>query len=454
MHLTAAVAGAGAVGVVLLGESSASALGAALARYCGAPRLQAGAAALEPPGAGWELAQVQVLVRHGARSAIHRAAGVRANFSCALSGEVEALLGRWPRAFQVADAGAAARGADRAVRRTWRPAAARNGTCAPGQLTDAGFRQLLDLGAQLRRAYGRQWADPGRTAPGEVYARSTDFQRTRASVAALLSGVLDLPRGLPEKMAQIPIYVHTDPLKEVMVGVGLAKEFSQVNEAARPGAPPGGRGSPCPRATELAARQAAAFSPAPGTLEGAAAALGGSPVAGVTEAADAFYSAGCEGDALAPATAAAGHIARVLSEADRKYRERYVGEEGGANATRLAFQPLLAEVLGRLRRAAAGAGPRLAVLGGHDTVVAPVAAALGFFDSLWPPLAAHIIFELWRSPAGAAGVRLRFNGRAVTGELPACRAAAGAEVCPLEIFADAVASLLGGHETLEEACAA
>ena len=92
---------------------------------------------------------------------------------------------------------------------------------------------------------------------------------------------------------------------------------------------------------------------------------------------------------------------------------------------------------------------------GHDTVVAPLLAALGIFDGKWPPLASRIVFEL---RVGGA-LRILFNGRDVSGEV--CGAAAaddleggppGARGCDVLAFEARVAALLGGAASFDEAC--
>lgn len=41
---------------------------------------------------------------------------------------------------------------------------------------------------------------------------------------------------------------------------------------------------------------------------------------------------------------------------------------------------------------------KFALFSGHDTVVAPLLAALGAYDCKWPPYASHVAFELWSKP--------------------------------------------------------
>jgi len=487
---TSADVGSAFLGLPGVGRGTGQrALRAAMARYCrAAPAGSEGSAPLGPEGGeSFELVQVQILHRHGQRSAIHSMSGARTNFSCALSEDRRHMLARWPACFEVASA--QAQGG--VLRREWGPEVEADGrTCKPGQLTDEGFRQLHDLGSQLRVAYEKLLPNltTGLRAE-EVYARTTDYQRTRASTAALLDALLGPGAGERPAPGRIRILAHEETGEEPMLGTGLQRQFFGINEAptaasAHLGATPVPE-SPCPRATRLAARQHEAFRPAKGLRENLARALGEEVMRQTaTEIADALYSAGCEGDALpcADRCISAAVAVRALDDADRHFCSRYTGHEGGAEATRLGFQPVLQEVVDRLMAAAAaatgglagGAAPKLVVLGGHDTVVAPVAAALGFYaDCNWPSLASRIVFELWRSsprdrsgaeggvgeapPPPLVGVRILLNGRLVTSAVPGCRGARGASergVCPLERFAEAVRSLLGGFPSLSAACAA
>lgn len=41
---------------------------------------------------------------------------------------------------------------------------------------------------------------------------------------------------------------------------------------------------------------------------------------------------------------------------------------------------------------------KFALFSGHDTVIAPLLAALGAYDCKWPPYASHVAFELWSKP--------------------------------------------------------
>ena len=113
------------------------------------------------------------------------------------------------------------------------------------------------------------------------------------------------------------------------------------------------------------------------------------------------------------------------------------------------------------------------MLSGHDTVIAPVLAALGVLSSqcLWPQYASRIAFELWEREKHTNTddrwfVRVVFNGVDVTGMIPECIAAVnrqgtkegylkgslGMQMCPLNGLAKQIEGLLGGRATLQEAC--
>ena len=145
----------------------------------------------------------------------------------------------------------------------------------------------------------------------------------------------------------------------------------------------------------------------------------------------------------------------VWDDADAFYCSRFGGDAGGAAASRLSMLPLLKEIVTRIQAAASGAGHRLLVFSGHDTVVAPLLAALGALHApgacRWPPYASHVAIELW-ALRERREVRVLFNGQPVTRYVTGCGEQATetqtadldqSEFCPLE-------SLVNTIETLDE----
>lgn len=136
---------------------------------------------------------------------------------------------------------------------------------------------------------------------------------------------------------------------------------------------------------------------------------------------------------------------------------------------------------------------KLSLYSGHDTVIAPVLAALGLYSDdlcIWPPYASRIVFELWQrvgdsSAAGSAAkpaaavtehyVRVIYNGKDLTPNIPSCiservkRAAIGGShaknirlasaansqspsPCSLQALGVQIQAMLGPHSSLEAAC--
>jgi acid phosphatase len=110
---------------------------------------------------------------------------------------------------------------------------------------------------------------------------------------------------------------------------------------------------------------------------------------------------------------------------------------------------------------------KLSIFSGHDTVIAPVLAALGVYKDelcVWPPYASRIVFELWERQGQGQGtdrrlyVRVIYNGKDVTPNIPACTAERSmlkkgeASMCSLEALEGQVQSMLGHHTTLKDAC--
>jgi len=187
-----------------------------------------------------------------------------------------------------------------------------------------------------------------------------------------------------------------------------------------------------------------------------------------THVADVVYAHACH--RKPPPCSAAGCIDRglrraVWARADAYYCARFSGDAGGLRSSQLAMLPLLREITRRLERAAASSGPRFALFSGHDTVVAPLLAAIGATSApgacRWPPYASRVVFELWqpraRSTAGGAVVRVLFNGVPVTRHVIGCTSSPprllSHDLCPLEAFSNAVEALVRPHTDFTAACA-
>ena len=102
-----------------------------------------------------------------------------------------------------------------------------------------------------------------------------------------------------------------------------------------------------------------------------------------TDVADVAYSRHCEktGCLRDEQGCVTGSKAEALFKlADKFYYGRYNGGDGGRAASRLGMHPFLSELLRNFRDDLSSKEKRLHLYAGHDTVVAPLLAALGIFD--------------------------------------------------------------------------
>lgn len=99
-------------------------------------------------------------------------------------------------------------------------------TCAPGQLTAAGFQQAVYLGRHLAQAYGDMLAHGAAGGGKHLYVRSVDIKRSLASVVGLLMALLAAPQVLSlfGEGSEVPIHVwpnsttSTSQIEELELG--------------------------------------------------------------------------------------------------------------------------------------------------------------------------------------------------------------------------------------------
>lgn len=353
----------------------------------------------------------------------------------------------------------------------------------PGILSTTGFMQHINQGRYLHKAYSSflSTVDPFSTS---LYVRSTYYDRTIQSAAALLLTMFPT-LGTPATAGKlIPIHVHPEHSSEHMHGVGsILTSKKDGGDAVLQGS--------CKAASAFTEMQAKNFATSDIVMMSLEKRFG----SGIrhmlpTEMADSLLPYKCHGLSMPCAVDASdGSCAPVtdtllealMREGDKWYCDRYAGARGGLNGTLLSMHPFLSEILSLLRASAEAdtlhVPKALALFSGHDTVVGSTLAALGVFQKhcRWPKYASRVAIELWTPlvpvskdprvrPAGAA-VRVLYNGLDVTRDIPACAvampsslrggpSAAFPPLCPLEAFGRQVIGSLGSHKSFEAACAA
>ncbi|RKP07578.1 histidine phosphatase superfamily [Thamnocephalis sphaerospora] len=171
------------------------------------------------PGA--QLVHIQVVTRHGDRTpAMAILPNEQADWRCDNAEEVTQLADSSTDASDAKDSehaqriGAYQRRVVVPKRPAYRNTVWSSGSCSLGQLTLKGVRQHKALGEQLRAIYvDHLKVLPERlnasTLSAQLYARSSDVQRTRQSAAALLTGLWPLKVRDPDARI-IPLHVYPE----------------------------------------------------------------------------------------------------------------------------------------------------------------------------------------------------------------------------------------------------
>lgn len=321
--------------------------------------------------------------------------------------------------------------------------------CEPGKLTKQGFLQHLRLGNHLRRAYAEPLALSNTNYDQWLYVRSTNYPRTLQSAVGLLLGLLR-----PPSASAVRILVNDQDHKEIMHGVGLSAS-SKASEQ-NPGQPEEEHHGSCPKAVQTLKQQLAGFK-IRNPLRQELVTLFGPNISHrtITDIADQVHSRICHSLSL-PCTNEGGCMQAsmalsVAAEANRMYCEKYQGAHGGKTASVLSMHPFLSEIFKVLQSNADGSSRvRLAVYVGHDTVIAPILAALGYPVCGWPPYASRITFELWQKDKHLrpSHIRILFNGRPITASIAGC----SEELCPMKVVLSHVNHALHPSGSFAESC--
>lgn len=391
--------------------------------------------------AGFELASVGVVIRHGARSPGRLSPCWQGYDSDSIHWQCDKpaekhLLGGLRFALNFAG--------------TPSTLGARSG-CAAGQLLDEGRAQHRALGRALRAAYVGPSATVDGLLPDELplfgetglSLRSSSLERAIISGQELVAGLVN--GSLPD-------------------GWGTRSLPWAIGEPDNEWIYPNPK--PCPRLNELEAAAAEAYAEDPKTAAFEARtrasleqAIGNGDLAllRTNVALDCLMCSACQ-SAVDPGLFPANLTADLAQDAWRAIEsfEAHLVSHDRAAWSRLALAPLGNELLEHSRSAVEGrlGRPKFALWSGHDTTVMPLLAALGVHDGKWAPYAANFVVEVWRrsdeptaakaalstvagdalapgaaSTAAAAAegarVRLLYMGRDITSRLPGCKPEGG-----------------------------
>jgi len=314
-----------------------------------------------------------------------------------------------------------------------------NGNCQTGQLTQIGGEMCTRMGAGLRSVYVDKFHLLPETLTQKdadmIHLRTTDFVRTRESLASLMEGLYPTDKRLGVYLPVSIIPVSTDYLHP---NVGSCARLGQLIV------------SNTQKSTEWMRRFASVKAVLDKVNE-----IGGTQHNSVFDDnytvdgwADVLHARECHGKPY-PCTAD-GKTCITQDMADTLYEvdnwdccNMYLGDE----TQRLAAGPFFVDVATAFtNRASTGKGPRYIHYSAHDSTIATVLAALKY-DGGFPPYASTVRFELWQTQGGSSpqyAVQMIYNNNVI--RPPEC----SSDMCPLNQFQSMVSSRLTIHDKVKE----
>ncbi|KAG9397526.1 Histidine phosphatase superfamily [Carpediemonas membranifera] len=288
------------------------------------------------------------------------------------------------------------------------------GNCQQGQLTVEGGKMHYDLGVRVRERYvSTLGLLPATLTPELMYLRTTDIQRTKASLEHQISGIYPNSRGTVLDVHTIDLsgeYLFspdgTCPRREkleadITSSLEWDKYFAAI-EPVRVQLCEAWSAEDCAQVTwmmifdNVATRQAHGIPLPPGV---------DSKIAQIaTNAAEFNWG---------------------LKNSNGELRSLYIGE-------------FLAELVHNFVAVSRGATPvKWFAYSGHDATVGPLVQVLNGNAQpfIWPPYAADVILELWTKGPSSWFIRATYQGELL--RMPAC---GNQEYCPMDDFITKVAA--------------
>ncbi|ETW03570.1 hypothetical protein H310_04983 [Aphanomyces invadans] len=352
----------------------------------------------------YTLQQVQIVMRHGARTLATRSscwAGYNVTWSCNAKFRVSPQLDNATSLHHVYDT------------RYMDGETALKGNCHIGQLLDEGYAQEFQNGRTFRQAYvdtGALFPDnkpADLTNPDDVFLSSTDMHRT------VMSGQLVVDAMFPPtrpSSALVPWHVGDIALSSYVPNPTACPKLAEIQA----------RYESSPRYTAWLANQSHVVELTKATFQSYDPSV----------LFDCLLTSRCSQPQSLPDWLSPSHYNEIFTYERDKRMKIYLEDPSYA---KVSMAKVILAIRNRILSRVDGnsTGPRFALYSGHDDTVMPVLAALGGAEWLqdWPPYAAFLSFELYASKAGGHFVRFVYQGQPLL--LPGCQSDS---LCPLELF--------------------
>jgi len=385
------------------------------------------------------LLQVFVLSRHGDRSPLHSIPNERQDkriyWNCTLPASMRSLTTNKSLTsgagiyFLYENNGAGVFG----NQESW------NGNCRTGQLTELGGEICTRMGAGLREIYVDKFhLLPDTLTPKDLdllHLRTTDFPRTRESLASLMEGLYPANKheGVYLPVSIIPVetdYLHPNTGACARLGQLIDKntiknaEWMQHYNSVR---------NIVDRINKIAGTEDSSVFNNNYTVDAWA---------------DIFHARECHNMpypcSVDGKTCVTQDMVDAICEVDTWDSCRfYAGDE----TNKLSGGPFFMDVASAFnKRVYSNVGPRYIHYSAHDSTIATVLASLKY-DGGFPPYASTVRFELWQTVSGPSpqyAVQIVYNNRVV--RPPEC----SADMCPLNEFQSMVNTRLTIHNMPKE----
>ncbi|KAJ1834699.1 hypothetical protein LPJ63_001749 [Coemansia sp. RSA 2711] len=317
------------------------------------------------------------------------------------------------------------------------------GSCEEGELTDRGKRQHNTLGTQLRSIYVNKlgYLPANLNSTDEVYLRTTHIWRTKNSAESLL-GALWPKRGITPQAA-IPMHTYPKRIETMYGNRDACPGISTVN------------------AQIMESKTYQDFLREQGPLMARLADIMDVRGSGWTTGWDKFFDVlnarHCH-DMKLPCSranstqcATAADVVQATRNANHEWRYKYRDSPLGNDLLRLDIGSFVGTLRDQMQDHINGhAGKlKLALYSGHDSTVWPLLFVLraGSRQSLWPPYASNLIFELWKQPDGSRVIRVIFNGEVL--QLDESEKWCDMNACPVDTFFKHVEAFIPSNITSE-----
>lgn len=307
------------------------------------------------------------------------------------------------------------------------------GGCLPGQLTRVGADQTYQLGRYLRRRYVEDQpflSTSFSSLRNEVYTRSTNMARTVMSARSVLAGLFG-------EYGEKPLDIHVAHGEDEI----LYPNFGS-----------------CPMLKKLCKWAWDEPDKLPGNIESREAIAKALSLPVDTElnhvdVRDNFAAEEAHGKDSLKRKLNAEMFKTLEDGAMKMLQSAFIGtQEVRDQSLKLSIGPLVDVLLKNMEDFAEGQKPsevKISLYSGHDTTLLPLLSSIGIDCSTWPPYAANVIFELYRKNEGRKVeyfVKVLYNGQ------EQYISHQRSTMCPLDIFIKSMDSVRVSRQEYAKLC--